>query len=83
MELVIVFGGFMLLGMLITAFRLRRRGPRPQKIKQRKEKPRKFATPPTARVAEIKPKHVERSMNEDLRRFVAKGMRAVQDETAQ
>lgn len=82
MELAIFFGFCALLGALSVFVREILFGPkRPKKIKQRKEKPRKFATPPTARVAEINPQPVtERGMNEDLQRFVAKGFLAIQDE---
>lgn len=55
---------------------------RPKVKRTPKQKPRKVATPPTARVADLSPLPAQHSMDEGLRRFVAKGFRAIQDENA-
>jgi len=68
----------------LSGFLRRAFEPGPRKPKPMKERPkRKFATPPTARVADIRPQPAERSMDPNLRSFVAKGLQAIQDEDLQ
>lgn len=79
MELAILLGFFALLGAVPVLWRNRRRRP-PKAKPPKQDKPRKIATPPTARVAEIMPAPATPSMDENLRRFVYDGWQAIEKE---